>query len=85
MHRVLFLFVLLSPSFHSIKLITLADMERLGGLSSHISPFAHLSDVGDLLQRTGFALPTVDSQMITVKFPDAFTLMEYLRGTCIVS
>lgn len=36
----------------------LADMERLGGLSPHISPFAAVADVGNLMTRAGFALPT---------------------------
>jgi NADH dehydrogenase [ubiquinone] 1 alpha subcomplex assembly factor 5 len=58
----------------------LADMERLGGLSSHTSPFAGVADVGNLMTRAGFALPTVDQEKLTVKFPDAFTLMEALRG-----
>lgn len=58
----------------------LADMERLGGLSPHTSPFAYIADVGNLLTRAGFALPTVDTEKITIKYPEAFTLMEHLKG-----
>ena len=32
----------------------LADMERLGGVSPHVSPLADVKDVGGLLQRGGF-------------------------------
>lgn len=32
----------------------LADMERLGGVSPHMSPLADVKDVGGLLQRGGF-------------------------------
>jgi NADH dehydrogenase [ubiquinone] 1 alpha subcomplex assembly factor 5 len=35
-----------------------ADMERKGGVTPHVSPFAGPRDVGDLLGRAGFTLPT---------------------------
>lgn len=38
----------------------LAEQERLGGASVHMSPFASASDIAGLLQSAGFALPTVD-------------------------
>ena len=57
----------------------LADMERLGGVSPHVSPFMHIGDVGNLLTSHGFSMPTVDSEHFVVQFPDALTVMEYLR------
>lgn len=37
----------------------LADMERLGGLSPHISPMVRIGDVGNLLVKTGFGIFSV--------------------------
>lgn len=56
-----------------------ADTERLGGVMPHISPFAYGRDCGDLLQRAGFALPTVDTASVVVPYPDMFTLMSHLQ------
>lgn len=58
----------------------LAEQEREGGISPHISPSAHVADCGSLLQAAGFALPTVDVDTITVSYPDALVLMEHLQG-----
>lgn len=57
-----------------------AEMEVTGGLSPRASPFADVRDAGGLLQRAGFALPVVDSDIIEVSYPDAFALMRDLRG-----
>ncbi|HYE01505.1 MAG TPA: methyltransferase domain-containing protein [Alphaproteobacteria bacterium] len=56
------------------------EMALSGGLSPRISPMAEVRDVGGLLQRAGFALPVVDSDTLTVTYPDAFRLMAELRG-----
>ena len=45
-----------------------------------ISPFIDVKDAGALLQRTGFALPVVDSEKIEIVFDSAFHLMRFLRG-----
>ncbi|TDH67008.1 hypothetical protein CCR75_006323 [Bremia lactucae] len=58
----------------------LGDQERQGGVSPHISPFMNVSDAGNLLTATGFSLCTVDTDFIQVKYPNAFLLMEHLRG-----
>eukprot|EP00462_Mataza_sp_D1_P010374 CAMPEP_0175149766 /NCGR_PEP_ID=MMETSP0087-20121206/17450_1 /TAXON_ID=136419 /ORGANISM="Unknown Unknown, Strain D1" /LENGTH=305 /DNA_ID=CAMNT_0016435543 /DNA_START=75 /DNA_END=992 /DNA_ORIENTATION=+ len=58
----------------------LADLERLGGVTPHVSPFARLRDMGDLLTSAGFTLPAADSDVVTVPYPDMFTLMEHLKG-----
>ena len=54
-------------------------MERAGGLSPHTSPFTTVADVGNLLVSTGFGLPTVDSDALTVEYPDAAAVIRHLR------
>jgi NADH dehydrogenase [ubiquinone] 1 alpha subcomplex assembly factor 5 len=58
----------------------LAEQERRGGLSFHISPMVKPSDVAGLLQGAGFTLPTIDVDTIQVGYASAFTLMEHLGG-----
>lgn len=60
----------------------LADSEIAitGGLSPRLSPMIDVRDAGALLQRAGFALPVVDTDRITVTYPDAFALMRDLRA-----
>ena len=60
--------------------LVLAEMERLGGVASHMSPLTRVRDCGDLLQRAGFALLTVDQETLNVRYPDMFTLIEHLQG-----
>lgn len=57
-----------------------AEIECDGGLSPRVSPFADLRDMGSLLQRAGFALPVVDADRVTVRYPNALKLMAELRG-----
>jgi NADH dehydrogenase [ubiquinone] 1 alpha subcomplex assembly factor 5 len=59
--------------------LVLAEQEREGGVSPHVGPFAELSDLGGLLQRHGFALPTLDTDSIRLAFPNAAVLMEHLQ------
>ena len=56
------------------------EMEVDGGVSPRVSPFAGIRDIGGLLQRAGFALPTLDTDEITVSYKDMFQLMHELRG-----
>jgi len=57
-----------------------AEMEIEMGISPRTSPCATVQDVGSLLQRAGFTLPVVDTESITVSYPDMFKLMHDLRG-----
>jgi NADH dehydrogenase [ubiquinone] 1 alpha subcomplex assembly factor 5 len=57
-----------------------AEAEIENGASPRISPFADPRDLAGLLQRAGFALPVVDSDRITVDYPDAWKLMRDLRA-----
>ena len=60
--------------------LLLAEQERDGGVSPHVSPFAGIGDVGNLLSRAGFALPTADQETLTVKYKDPFLLMHELQA-----
>jgi NADH dehydrogenase [ubiquinone] 1 alpha subcomplex assembly factor 5 len=57
-----------------------AESEIENGASPRVSPFADPRDLAGLLQRAGFALPVVDSDRITVDYPDAWKLMRDLRA-----
>jgi SAM-dependent methyltransferase len=57
-----------------------AELAITGGASPRVSPFIDMRDMGALMQRAGFALPVVDSDMITVDYPHALKLMQDLRG-----
>jgi SAM-dependent methyltransferase len=57
-----------------------AEVEVSGGASPRVAPFADLRDLGSLLQRAGFALPVVDSELVTVRYRDLFGLLRDLRA-----
>lgn len=57
-----------------------AEIAGEGGLSPRVSPFADVRDIGNLLQRAGFALPVVDSDTITVSYGNPLALLADLRG-----
>ncbi|TAL31975.1 MAG: methyltransferase domain-containing protein [Alphaproteobacteria bacterium] len=57
-----------------------AELSVMGGVSPRVSPFIDLRDMGALLQRTGFALPVVDSDTVTVDYSSPLKLMQDLRG-----
>lgn len=57
-----------------------AETQLKGGLSPRVFPFADKQQMGALLQRAGFALPVVDSDLLTVSYPHIFKLMHDLRG-----
>ncbi len=57
-----------------------AQSETARGVAPRVSPFAEMRDMGNLLQRAGFALPVVDSDLVTVTYADLFSLVRDLRG-----
>lgn len=59
--------------------LTLAELEREGGVGAHVGPFVELSDVGALMQNAGFSLPTIDIDTVKISYPNAFVLMEHLQ------
>ncbi|KAI1125744.1 S-adenosyl-L-methionine-dependent methyltransferase [Nemania abortiva] len=60
--------------------LQLAEQERRGGISPHVSPLADVRDVGGLLQKAGFKMLTVDVEDIIVDYPDSFALMQDLQA-----
>ncbi|KAE8150133.1 S-adenosyl-L-methionine-dependent methyltransferase [Aspergillus avenaceus] len=60
--------------------LQLADLERRGGVSPHVSPLADVRDVGGLLNKAGFKMLTVDVEDIVVDYPDTFALMQDLQS-----
>lgn len=57
-----------------------AEAELYGGASPRVAPFADLREAGALLQRTGFALPVIDLDRLTVRYDSMFHLMRDLRA-----
>jgi SAM-dependent methyltransferase len=57
-----------------------AETEIEGGASPRVAPFADIRDLGSLLQRAGFALPVIDSDVLTVRYDTVFGLMRDLRA-----
>jgi SAM-dependent methyltransferase len=60
--------------------LTETESEISGGISPRVFPFADVRDMGGLLQRVGFALPVADSETITVRYANIFSLMADLRA-----
>lgn len=60
--------------------LQLAELERRGGLSPHISPFTEIRDIGSLLTRAGFTMLTIDTDDIIINYPSMFELMWDLKG-----
>jgi NADH dehydrogenase [ubiquinone] 1 alpha subcomplex assembly factor 5 len=61
--------LLAGDTLHELRVsLQLAEMERLGGLGSHVSPFVQPHDIGSLMNRAGFAMITLDLDEIEVCF-----------------
>ena len=60
--------------------LTEAEAELSGGAGPRISPFADTFDAAGLLQRSGFALPVVDLERVTVRYSHPLTLIADLRA-----
>ena len=56
-----------------------AELALRGGVSPRVAPFADKPQTAGLLQRAGFSLPVVDSEIITVTYDSIFPLMHDLR------
>jgi NADH dehydrogenase [ubiquinone] 1 alpha subcomplex assembly factor 5 len=59
--------------------LQLAESEREGGLSPHVSPMTDTRDVTNLLGRAGFTLTTVDTDELQIAYPSMWELMDDLR------
>ena len=56
------------------------EIDIKGGASPRVFPMADKPQMGSLLQRAGFALPVIDSEIVTVTYENMFKLMHDLRG-----
>ena len=56
-----------------------AEIECTGGLGLRVAPMAGIRDLGEVLQRAGFALPVVDSELRVLEYRDVIHLMRDLR------
>ncbi|TDL29644.1 S-adenosyl-L-methionine-dependent methyltransferase [Rickenella mellea] len=59
--------------------LQLAQVDREGGISPHISPMTDIRDMSNLMGRAGFNLITVDLDEITCGYPSMWELMDDLR------
>ncbi|KAI0758111.1 S-adenosyl-L-methionine-dependent methyltransferase [Fomes fomentarius] len=59
--------------------LQLAEVEREGGISPHVSPMTDSRDMSNLLGRAGFTLLTVDVDEIKVAYPSMWELLEDLQ------
>jgi NADH dehydrogenase [ubiquinone] 1 alpha subcomplex assembly factor 5 len=56
-----------------------AEIALKNGASPRVFPFADKPQAGALLQRAGFALPVIDSEIVTVTYDNMFKLLHDLR------
>ncbi|KJH52063.1 methyltransferase domain protein [Dictyocaulus viviparus] len=55
------------------------ELERLGGVGSHISPFIKPHDIGSLLHSAGFQMITLDNDEVEVGYPNMLALLHDLQ------
>lgn len=60
--------------------LSLAEQERESGISNHVSPMLQLTDVGQLMIRLHYKLVTINADLSTLYFDDAFSLMDFLQS-----
>ncbi|XP_032364991.1 arginine-hydroxylase NDUFAF5, mitochondrial [Etheostoma spectabile] len=60
--------------------LQLAETEREGGFSPHVSPYTAVTDLGNLLGRAGFSMLTVDVDDVQVNYPGIIEVMTDLQG-----
>uniref|UniRef100_A0A8C6TBL6 Arginine-hydroxylase NDUFAF5, mitochondrial n=1 Tax=Neogobius melanostomus TaxID=47308 RepID=A0A8C6TBL6_9GOBI len=60
--------------------LQLAQTEREGGFSPHVSPFTAVTDLGNLLGGAGFSLLTVDTDELQVHYPGIMELLSDLQA-----
>uniref|UniRef100_A0A674P3W1 Arginine-hydroxylase NDUFAF5, mitochondrial n=1 Tax=Takifugu rubripes TaxID=31033 RepID=A0A674P3W1_TAKRU len=60
--------------------LQLAETEREGGFSPHISPYTAVTDLGNLLGRAGFNMLTVDIDDVEIHYPGILEVLMDLQG-----
>uniref|UniRef100_A0A0K0E6Z8 Arginine-hydroxylase NDUFAF5, mitochondrial n=1 Tax=Strongyloides stercoralis TaxID=6248 RepID=A0A0K0E6Z8_STRER len=56
-----------------------SEMERLGGIGAHISPFVQPQDISRIMNKAGFDMVTLDCDEIEIGYPNMFALMYDLQ------
>lgn len=78
------LFIAILPGANTLielrNSVTGASAKHGFALSPMVSPFVEVRDAGALMQRAGFSLPVINSEIITVNYENALKLMNDLRG-----
>lgn len=59
--------------------LAVAEIELMGGASPHVAPLGDVRDFGNLLLRSGFALPVADVERTTVLYRSFAALVHDLR------
>lgn len=60
--------------------LSLAEQERDGGISTHVSPMLELTDIGNILNRLEYKLVTSSADANMLYFDDMFALMTFLQN-----
>uniref|UniRef100_A0A665SWJ5 Arginine-hydroxylase NDUFAF5, mitochondrial n=1 Tax=Echeneis naucrates TaxID=173247 RepID=A0A665SWJ5_ECHNA len=60
--------------------LQMAETEREGGFSPHVSPYTAVTDLGNLLGQAGFNMLTVDVDEVQVHYPGIMEVMMDLQG-----
>ena len=50
-----------------------------GGIAAHVSPFVTPADLGSLLTNSRFCMVTLDSDDVTITYPDLYFLLRDLQ------
>ncbi len=73
-------------TLHELRAALLqAESELSTGAAMRVDAFTDIRDAGALLQRTGFALPVVDQDVLTVRYNTALELVRDLRAFGVTS
>ena len=68
-------------TLHELREVLIeAELVERGGASPRISPMIDIAQASSLLQRAGFALPVIDTDLLTLTYPNALALMADLRA-----
>ncbi|KAI6238057.1 Methyltransf-11 domain-containing protein [Aphelenchoides fujianensis] len=73
--------LLAGETIHEVRVsLQLAEMERLGGIGAHVSPFVQPQDISGLMGRAGFEMITLDVEDIEIGYPNLFALLYDLQA-----
>ena len=61
-------------------MLNLAESEREGGISANLVPFKEMSELGNLLSRTGYNLTTLNMSKFALQFADFSQICDFLKA-----